>query len=396
MTTVNGFADAWGPLALTITWQLAVLAVLVWACEWALRLRQARVRYTLWWCVLAVPLVLAPARLALERRDALVAVPAPQPVVRAVALTQSLDPLPALRQVPPRPAAAPSVEPGPTAAPQPAFSRGLELSWPALLMVAWLLGCGAVAARMALGHRSLLRMIAASGAVTDADALEAVESLRHEAGVRREVALRATQAVGAPLLYGIRRPVILMPEEWLESLSREDLRVMLAHEMAHVKRSDFLGNLLQRIAELPLFFHPATWLAGRRIALAREELCDAAALRPGIDPKSYALSLLAAAEKTHARFALASVGVAEGKFTLLRRVEAIMRTGGMKRTNRYLAAGLALVLLAAAAALGMAEGAVFGLHGRTPRRAGGVRRRFRSQQSHPADFCGARPAECGG
>jgi beta-lactamase regulating signal transducer with metallopeptidase domain len=355
MAAFDSVARAWGPLALTITWQLAVLAVLVWLCEWALRLRQARVRHTLWWCVLVAPLLLAPARLALDRRDALVAVPTPQPVGRVVALTGSLDLLPALRQAPPQPAATPMPESTPAAAPQPPPSPSFELSWPALLLTAWLLGCAIVAARMALGHRSLFRMIAASRPVTDEGALADLESLRREAGVSREVALRATGEVGAPLLYGIRRPAILMPERWLDSLSPEDLRVVLAHEAAHVKRGDLLGNLLQRLAELPLFFHPAAWLAGRRIMLAREELCDAAALRPGVDPKSYALSLLAAAEKTRTTHAVASVGVAEGKFTLLRRVEAIMETANVKGLGWAAAIGLTLVLLAATAALTSAQ-----------------------------------------
>ena len=161
MAAFDSVARAWGPLALTTTWQLAVLAVLVWLCEW--------------WCVLVAPLLLAPARLALDRRDALVSVPTPQPVGRAAALTRSLDLLPALRQAPPRPAATPMPERAPAAAPQPPPSPGFELSWPALLLTAWLLGCAIVAARMALGHRSLFRMIAASRPVTDEGALADLE-----------------------------------------------------------------------------------------------------------------------------------------------------------------------------------------------------------------------------
>jgi len=346
MTALDSLAQAWGPLALTITWQLALLAVLVWLCEWALRLRQARVRHTLWWCVLVAPLLLAPARLALEQRAATVAVPAPAPVVRAVGFTQSLF----------RPAAPPlpsgEIVSGslPVASP-PTPARDFELSVGAVLLAVWLLGCAVVAARLLLGHRWLRRLLAASEPVSEGRPRELLEKLCQEAGVGHEIALRSTTDLSAPVLYGVRRPVILLPKEWLDSLSPEDLRVVLAHELAHVKRGDVVANLLQRLSELPLFFHPAAWLAGRRIMMAREELCDAVALGDTADPRSYALSLLAVAEKTRGALAMASVGVAEGRFTLLRRVEAIMAADIGRRFSRTAGAVLGVLVLAAAVAV---------------------------------------------
>jgi beta-lactamase regulating signal transducer with metallopeptidase domain len=325
---------------LTIAWQAALLAVLVLACERVLRVRQARARHSLWWIVLAAPLVLAPVRLALARSAATVAVPAPQPVVRAVEFTQSLT-------GPAEPPAAPlalrrtAPSGGPAARQMP--SSGM-------LMAVWLLGCALVAARLLLGHRSLRRLLAASQPVGEGPARALLEALCRESGVGQEIALRSAVALSAPLLYGLRRPAILVPREWLDSLSPEDLRVVLAHEVAHIRRRDVLGNLVQRLAELPLFFHPASWLAGRRIMLAREELCDAAALGEAADARSYALSLLSVAERTRGRLALASVGVAEGKFTLLRRVEAIMRPDRVKGVSRAVWAVLAIFVIAAGVA----------------------------------------------
>jgi len=95
---------------------------------------------------------------------------------------------------------------------------------------------------------------------------------------------------------------------------------------------------------------------GKAIAfLAREELADAWALRNGVDAASYARSLTAAAQRAHIRLSVASVGVAEGRSTLLRRVQAIMRTGSTKRVNRAAVVGLLVVLLAVAVALAAAQ-----------------------------------------
>jgi len=357
MVALRGFAEAWAPLALTITWQLGLLAVLVWVCEWALRLRHARVRHTLWWFVLVVPFLLTPARVALERQHAVLTLRVPRPVAHLLEATGSLGPMAATQAAPETAAPLSPLEVGRSSpAREPASHPGrLDVSLSAALMVAWLIGCAIVAARLLLGHRELMRTLAASRPVTDGGVLAILGGLCADARVGRKVSLRSSKLLSAPLLYGLREPVILMPEEWLISLSPDDLGVVLAHEAAHIKRGDFLGNLLQRIAELPLFFHPAAWLAGRRIMLAREELCDAAALRPGVDPKGYALSLLAAAEKTRATHAVASVGVAEGKFTLLRRVEAIMGTANVKGLSWAAAIGLTLALLAATAALTSAQ-----------------------------------------
>ena len=141
-------------------------------------------------------------------------------------------------------------------------------------------------------------------------------------------------------------------------MSEDELRALLAHEVAHVRRGDCLANLVQRICEIPAFFHPGVWLASGRIALAREELADGWALSRGADAGSYARSLAAMAERAQVSLGAVSLGVAEGKSTLLRRVEAIMRGGSLKRVSRPLVValiGAALVSAGAFAAVQVHE-----------------------------------------
>ncbi|UCC68803.1 MAG: M56 family metallopeptidase [Armatimonadota bacterium] len=346
MIILSSLVDGWASLALALTWQLAALAALAWLCERVLKLRHPRARHGLWWFVLVAPLVLAPGRIALERREAVVRVAAPAAVERAVARVR----IPATSPVH-----------NPMAGPAAAASPVADTSWWSrvrpvdVLALAWVLGCLMLVARLAVGHARARRLVGQSHAVTDGEALGALAELCAQTGVKREVHLRVSPSGGAPVLYGLSRPTVLLPEGWVESLSPDDLRALLAHEVAHIKRRDFLANLLQRFIEVPLFFHPAAWLAGRRIMLAREELCDAAALSPHVDAKSYALSLLAAAERTQARLAVASVGVAEGKFTLLRRVEAIMRADRVNGISRVVWVVLAALVIVAAVAFAAVE-----------------------------------------
>ncbi len=334
-----GVVNTWAALLAAITWQLAALAALGWLCERALRLRDPRLRQTLWWFVLIAPFMLAPGRLWLEQRQAVVPVAAPTVVARA--MTYEWMPAPGVV----------------TAAPAPPASAHLAASslpwWSQLRLVdvaawAWMLGFAFLLVRFLVGCLRLRRMLRESKPLPQGEAWAALTALRAEAGLRRELPLRVSAAVGAPVLAGLFRPVILVPSEWTASLSPEEVRALLAHEVAHVKRRDLLANLLQRLLEVPLFFHPGAWLASGRIALAREELADAWALARGVHASSYATSLAAAAERGQPRLRIASVGLAEGKSHLFRRVEAIMRAERVKRVSRPLSIALMVVALGAA------------------------------------------------
>ena len=344
MIALTRLVDGWASLAWAATWQLAVLALLAWVGERLFRLRQPHARHVLWWFVLLAPLVLAPGRLALERLHATVVVAAPARAARLVwespsAPAASLAPVPDAR-----PSAAAATAP----APRPAWVTTLRLT--DMLALAWLLGCALMTLRLVTGHRRVRQILARSRPVEEAAALGVLGTLCAEAGTRADLKLR-TGPVGAAVLYGLHRPLILIPEVWVTSLPPDELRSLLAHEVAHVKRRDVLANLAQRLVEIPMFFHPLAWWASRRITWAREELCDAWAISRGADPAGYARSLAAAAERAYAAVALVSLGVAESRFTLFRRVEAILGSRSMRRLSRPSAVALVAMLAISTAAL---------------------------------------------
>lgn len=88
------------------------------------------------------------------------------------------------------------------------------------------------------------------------------------------VALASSKRIAGPIALGIRRPLILFPEPMTADLDCVDLETVLAHELAHLHRRDFLTNLLCEALALPIAWHPAVWLTRQRIAESRELACD--------------------------------------------------------------------------------------------------------------------------
>ncbi len=323
---MSAFAQVWAQVALAVTWQLAVLAVVALAGGAGVKLREPRVRHALWWFVLIAPLVLAPGRMVLGRHGARVPVEVlPSQVVQW--------------DEPARAALEPFVDTrGPEAWPElQSNGKPVEEPWkpsvPEVFLTLWSAGVVLGLVRLGVGWRQVRELLRGCKPIEDEEIAQVVKSLCTQAGVRGTVSLMGSGEVGAPLLYGVRRPVLVLPEGWLGEVPAGDLELFLAHEVAHVVRRDTRASLLQRVLEVLLFFHPAAWLASRRVSAAREELCDAWALARGGDAYEYANALTSAAARSLGRLPELSVGLAENRFVLLRRVEAIFQ-GQRRRTAR--------------------------------------------------------------
>lgn len=132
-----------------------------------------------------------------------------------------------------------------------------------------------------------------------------LDVLRRQMNIPRFVDLRLSARLTNPLTAGVVRPWILLPITALTSLSPEQLEVVLAHELAHIRRADYAWNLLQTIVETLFFFHPATWWISRRVREERELCCDDVAIRSCSDPTVYASALLRLEEERRTRLHLA-------------------------------------------------------------------------------------------
>jgi len=118
--------------------------------------------------------------------------------------------------------------------------------------------------------------------------------LRHLAmqmGVKHAIAIMESALVQVPTVVGWLKPVILLPATALTGLTAEQIEAILAHELAHIKRCDYLANILQTVVEILGFYHPAVWWVSRRIRFERENCCDDLAVSISGDRVCYARAL---------------------------------------------------------------------------------------------------------
>lgn len=171
-------------------------------------------------------------------------------------------------------------------------------------------------------------------------------------GVARAVRLLESAAVPVPALIGWLRPVILVPASTLSGLSPWQLDAILAHELAHVRRHDYLVNLLQAAVETLLFYHPAVWWLSNEVRRERESCCDDLAVELCGDRLGYAraLAALEGLRLSPPRLALAADGGA-----LMERVRRLVGAPVRRSRRSWLVGLLALALLPAGLALGRAQ-----------------------------------------
>ena len=153
-----------------------------------------------------------------------------------------------------------------------------------------------------------------------------------------------SRLVGTPTVVGWMRPIILLPVAALANLTPAQVEAILAHELAHVRRHDYLVNLLQSLGETVLFFHPAVWWVSGRIRAEREHCCDDVAILVSGDRVGYA-SALTALEEWRGRDAAPVVAATDGP--LSGRVRRILERPPEPRPRfraRMVAWAVALVL----------------------------------------------------
>ncbi|WP_028101522.1 M56 family metallopeptidase [Pseudoduganella violaceinigra] len=158
-----------------------------------------------------------------------------------------------------------------------------------LLVTAWLACVAALALRSAFGLAWIARARRTGG--RNEHWQQRLSHLAARLSIRRDVTLRIVETLASPITAGWWRPVVLMPAALVARMPPELLEALLAHELAHVRRHDFLVNLLQNVVEILLFYHPAVWWLSRRIRHERELVADSMAAQLTGEPRRLALAL---------------------------------------------------------------------------------------------------------
>lgn len=155
--------------------------------------------------------------------------------------------------------------------------------------------------------------------------------LLKQTAVKRNVELMESFLIKAPVVIGTFRPMVLLPVGLAAGLTMSEIEAILAHEIAHIRRNDFLANILQSCVEVVFFFHPAIWIIGSSVRSERENCCDDLAVAINGDRIGLARALAHVEEwrqlDADNTFAL---GFSGPKNSLLNRIKRIINNKNMK------------------------------------------------------------------
>jgi HEAT repeat protein/beta-lactamase regulating signal transducer with metallopeptidase domain len=164
-------------------------------------------------------------------------------------------------------------------------------SWSTILLTVWLTGALLILARLAAGIVAVRWMSRRTERVTDAPWLEQARALAESLGVSPRLVFLRSEGATMPMAWGILRPAVLMPSE-ADEWPAERLRIVLLHELAHVKRRDCLTHMLAQISCALHWFNPLAWMAARHVRTERERACDDLVLAAGTRGPEYADQLI--------------------------------------------------------------------------------------------------------
>ena len=178
----------------------------------------------------------------------------------------------------------------------------LSSAWAVRLFIVWAAIAGGLLVRLAwsLAHVHRLRRQCCEISGSSHPALVNVLQEFSRARGFRSTKLFISEQVRVPTALGFFRPAVVLPPWALRELSDDELRVIVLHELAHLRRWDDWTNLAQKLVKALFFFHPAVWWIDSRLALEREIACDDMVLEQTANAKTYAASLISVAEKVMA------------------------------------------------------------------------------------------------
>ncbi len=189
----------------------------------------------------------------------------------------------------------------------------------------WFVGVVALSTRGFGGWWYLRRLRNTAVAEPSAAIRESFDRVCKALELDRLVNFHLSATIDSPITMGALRAVVLLPLSAVTSLGSEELEVVLAHELAHVRRADFLWNILQTVAETLFFFHPAVWWINARIRHERELCCDDLALKVCPSPVVYAQALYRLEQQRWHRLNLAmALDGHASRQTLLMRISRIL------------------------------------------------------------------------
>ena len=340
-------------------WQCTLIAILFAVCLLALRKTKSGIRYntalTALLLMVIIPAVTIFTVKIPEPAKQVIPVQAKPKTTAAAIHTPSAEITGTIKKTAefPTPQAAPAV----TASAKPAAAKTANLqsqtayingkieSALPYLALGWLIGVFVLSICQLGGWEQLHKRRRIMTKSVEEHITSKLAELSEALAVKRTIEVFQSALVNVPTVIGAVRPVILLPASVLTGLSPDQLEAILAHELAHIKRHDYLVNLIQTALEILLFYHPAAWYISRKIRTERENCCDDIAVRITGDRLKYAKALTTLEELKTADRRLAVAATGGNFFSRVSRL--ISKDDRQKSKPSWLTAAITMLVIAA-------------------------------------------------
>ena len=193
-----------------------------------------------------------------------------------------------------------------------------------LILCIWILGVAFFALRLLGGIAYVQHLKHHKVAPLSPSWQQRLQQLATQLPLRRPVALMESALVKTPMAIGYLKPVVLLPIGAINGLSAEQVEAVLAHELAHIYRRDYLFNILQSLIEALYYFNPAVWWISANIRMERENCCDDIAVALCGNSLAYAKALVKIEEASQSNPRMAMALARKGKGRLLHRIKRIL------------------------------------------------------------------------
>jgi beta-lactamase regulating signal transducer with metallopeptidase domain len=154
----------------------------------------------------------------------------------------------------------------------------MDFNWKPLVLTLWFVGVVIMLLRAMYLIAGGAKLRSECNVLKDERILAIAESLRERMKITRKIRIVVSEQISIPGVIGFFRSVLFLPASMLSGMPADALEAILAHELAHIKRYDYLVNFCQMVVEAILFFNPAVWWISRQIRIEREVCCDNAGI----------------------------------------------------------------------------------------------------------------------
>jgi len=188
----------------------------------------------------------------------------------------------------------------------------------------WITGMVVFALKFVGGYALIKRYEFSGQEIYDSKVHIILNDLLNKMNLKKPIRILESAKVHTPMMLGHLKPVILLPIGIVNQLQLNEVEAILAHELSHISRSDFLQNIMQSFIEIIYYYHPAVWWISANVRAERENCCDEEAVRICGSAINYAKALVKIEEIQYQVIPALAVPFARDKHSLLYRVSRVL------------------------------------------------------------------------